>query len=76
MLNTGSPSTSPTPSPNACTATPARFPTIKSRRAFALAFGRAPTGEEAADACRLVERHGLTAFCRALLNTNEMISLD
>ena len=45
-------------------------------RAFALAFGRPPTAEEAADALRLINQHGFTAFCRAILNTNEMISLD
>jgi Protein of unknown function (DUF1553)/Protein of unknown function (DUF1549)/Planctomycete cytochrome C len=48
----------------------------QSRRAFAVAFGRAATDDEVADACRLIDRHGLPAFCRAILNANELIYLD
>ncbi len=51
-------------------------PIDQSRRAFALAFGRAPTGDELADASRLIDRHGLPALCRALLNANELIYID
>lgn len=51
-------------------------PVDQSRRAFVLAFGRAPTGDELADACRLIDRHGLPAFCRVLLNANELIYID
>jgi len=42
-------------------------------RAFVVAFGRAPEGEERASALELIAQHGLAAFCRALLNANELI---
>jgi len=42
-------------------------------RAFALAFGRAPTASETTAADALIREHGLTAFARALLNANELI---
>jgi hypothetical protein len=45
-------------------------------RAFALAFSRDPDDAERAGAVRLIDRHGLDAFCRALFNANELISLD
>ena len=48
----------------------------QARRAFALAFGRAPTSDEVTDASRLIDRHGLPAFCRALMNANESIYID
>jgi len=44
-------------------------------RAFRLAFGRAPSVEETADAKVLVEMHGLPALTRALLNANEFLFL-
>ena len=44
--------------------------------AYALAFQRAPTAAERAAAGRLIATHGLAAFCRALLNMNELIYLD
>tara|TARA_R110002096_G_scaffold199271_17_gene383143 strand:- start:13064 stop:15889 length:2826 start_codon:yes stop_codon:yes gene_type:complete len=43
--------------------------------AFSLAFGRSPTDEEAQNAAALIHEHGLTAFSRALLNSNEFIYL-
>jgi hypothetical protein len=43
------------------------------RRAFALTFGRAPTGKELAAAERLVRRHGLVVLGRALFNANEFV---
>lgn len=46
------------------------------RRAFAIAFQREPGEEELAAGLRLVESHGLRAFCRALLNTNELLYLE
>jgi hypothetical protein len=46
------------------------------RRAFRLAFGRGPTGEEAAAAAALVRQHGLPALCRALFNANEFVYVD
>ena len=64
------------PSPTVCAATLGAVPHDQITRAFALAYGRAPTGEEAVNARRLIDQHGLNAFCRALLNTNEIISLD
>ena len=44
--------------------------------AYALAFQREPTVAERAAAGRLIATHGLAAFCRALLNMNELIYLD
>ena len=46
------------------------------RRAFILAFGRPPTGEESAEASAVVERYGLPAFGRAVLNASELIYVD
>lgn len=45
-------------------------------RAFQIAFQREPTAEESAAALNLVQTHGLTAFCRAILNSNELIYLN
>ena len=41
--------------------------------AFQLCFGRRPTTEEAAACVDLVDEHGLSALCRVLLNTSELI---
>ena len=46
------------------------------RRAFALAFQRQPTPEEQQAAVKLIASHGWRAFCRALLNANELIYLN
>jgi hypothetical protein len=46
------------------------------RRAFLLAYGRPPDAEEITLSVRLIRQHGLRAFCRALLNSNELISLN
>lgn len=46
------------------------------RRAFVLAFQRTPTGEEENAAMELIGKHGWRAFCRALLNSNELIYLN
>lgn len=43
------------------------------RRGFALALGRAPSGDEARDAVRLVRDLGLAEFCLALFNLNEFV---
>ena len=43
------------------------------RRAWRLALQRSPTPDELADAAALVESSGLTALCRALLNSNEFL---
>jgi hypothetical protein len=45
-------------------------------RAFALAFGRAPTPREASAAERLVRAHGLAVLCRALFNANELVYVN
>jgi mono/diheme cytochrome c family protein len=44
--------------------------------AYAIAFQRSPTIQERAAAAPLIAEHGLAAFCRALLNMNELIYLD
>jgi hypothetical protein len=45
-------------------------------RAFALAFARPPTADEIERGATLIKSHGLRAFCRALLNSNELINLN
>ena len=42
-------------------------------QAFRLTLGRAPEREEFEEAATLVKRHGLSALCRALLNSNEFL---
>jgi len=46
------------------------------QQAYALAFQRAPSSREAAGAVTFIQAHGIDAFCRALLNTNELIHLE
>lgn len=46
------------------------------RQAFALALQRAPSTSELNAAQRLIQKHGLRAFCRALLNANELIYVE
>jgi hypothetical protein len=46
------------------------------RRAFALACSREPDPNEIGAAVALISQHGLRAFCRALLNSNEMIYIQ
>ena len=43
---------------------------------FRLTFQRPPTAKEHEAATALINIHGLGAFCRAMLNTNELIYLD
>ncbi len=45
-------------------------------RAFELAFARQPDEHEITAAVGLVQQYGLPAFCRAILNTNELIYVD
>ena len=45
-------------------------------RAFELAYGRLPDTEEAAAAAALVEKHGLRAFCRAVINSSELVYVN
>ncbi len=46
------------------------------RRAYELAYGRAPTAAETARVEPFVEKHGLAALCRVLLNSNEFLYCD
>ncbi len=48
-------------------------PTRQIIRAFELALARAPNVDESLAAQELIAAHGLSAFCRAMLNTNEII---
>ncbi|HEX6984223.1 MAG TPA: DUF1549 and DUF1553 domain-containing protein, partial [Planctomycetaceae bacterium] len=50
-------------------------PAHQIRRGFLLAFGREPAAEELAAAEGLVAAHGLRAFCRAVLNSNELVTV-
>lgn len=50
--------------------------TARVHRAFALAFQRPPTDEEEAAALQLISKFRWRAFCRALLNSNELIYLN
>jgi hypothetical protein len=51
-------------------------PADQVQRAFLLAYARSPVTPERDAAIRLIERAGLVAFCRAVLNSNELIYLD
>ncbi len=46
------------------------------RRAFALCYARDAGAEEIAGGVKLIESFGLRAFCRAMLNTNELITVN
>jgi hypothetical protein len=46
------------------------------RRAFALAYSREPVADEMHAAVALIGKHGLRAFCRTVLNSNEMIYIQ
>lgn len=54
----------------------ANTPEERIRRAFWLAFGRAPAEDELAAAERLVADEGLMIFCRALFNANEFLYVN
>jgi hypothetical protein len=51
-------------------------PADSARRAFSLAFQRAPSDREMKASVQIISQQGLPAFCRALLNANELIYLD
>jgi mono/diheme cytochrome c family protein len=51
-------------------------PAAQVTRAYVLAFQRAPSRKECDAAVKLVTGSGLRAFCRALLNANELIYLE
>jgi hypothetical protein len=44
--------------------------------AFELVFGRKPKSSEQAAAKALIDQHGLRAFCRAILNSSELIYVN
>ena len=45
------------------------------RRAFVLAYSREPTKGESTVCVKFIEENGIRAFCRVLLNSNELIYL-
>lgn len=45
------------------------------RRAYLLCYGRAPSAEAIGDAVQFIAAEGLSAFCRAMLNSNEFLYL-
>ena len=45
------------------------------QRAFLLCFARMPSDEELSQSEDLIDSHGLSAMCRVLLNTSELIYL-
>lgn len=45
------------------------------RQVYRICFQREPTAAEVAATQKLVEQHGMTALCRVLLNTTELISV-
>jgi len=51
-------------------------PARQARRAFQLAFARAPTRAESALARGFIRQQGLFAFCRSLFNANEFVYVD
>jgi mono/diheme cytochrome c family protein len=51
-------------------------PVSQVRQVFRLAFQRLPTPAEETAAMKLVQQHGLTALCRAVLNANEFLYVD
>jgi mono/diheme cytochrome c family protein len=51
-------------------------PLAQVRRVFALAFNREPSDPEAVASVQLIERFGLAALCRAIINSNELIYLE
>ncbi|MEZ6134306.1 MAG: DUF1553 domain-containing protein [Pirellulaceae bacterium] len=51
-------------------------PNARVRRAFALAFGRSPTAQEAVLAIELANKQGLFSLCRTLFNSNEFVYVD
>jgi hypothetical protein len=46
------------------------------RRVYALAYQREPDAEELRAAVQAIETHGLGTFCRAVLNSNELLFVD
>lgn len=51
-------------------------PSDQAAHAFTIALGRPPAGTEADLSGALIQREGLFAFCRSLLNANEFVYVD
>jgi hypothetical protein len=51
-------------------------PEQQTRQTFAIAYQRRPEPEEIKQSIAVIRSHGLRAFCRALLNSSELIYLD
>ncbi len=51
-------------------------PASQIKRAFEIAYARTPDNAELAAATALANDHGLRAFCRALLNSSELIYIE
>ena len=49
---------------------------LQVKHAWHLAFGREPLTSEREAAVQLINKHGLSTFCRYLLNANEFVSID
>jgi hypothetical protein len=45
-------------------------------KAYRIVFQRDPSPEEMVAASPLIEKHGIEAFCRALLNANELLYIE
>ena len=48
---------------------------LRIQRAYQLCFARLPDDEESSTCRQFIHTHGLTALCRVLLNTSELIYL-
>jgi hypothetical protein len=51
-------------------------PTAQVERLYQLLLNRAPSDDEVRDAVEFLEKHGLPAFCRVMLNCNEFVTVD
>ena len=51
-------------------------PESQTLRAFAIAYQRRPDADEIQHSVAAINSHGLRAFCRAMLNSSELIYLD
>ncbi len=54
----------------------AHGPAAQVQRAFALCYARSANADEAAGGARLIQAFGLRAFCRALINSSELINVN
>ena len=45
-------------------------------RVYQLAYGRSPDEPESKVGKQFVSKHGLSAYCRVIFNTNEFIHVD